>query len=136
MTDDSIKLHIKKRREEMAITQGEMAEKLGIDRNTYRSIENGNTRILNSHIAKISEILSTSVEELVFGYNPSKSGTDALLEDYKQLSYKQMEALKEEYEKRITHLKSLLANSEEKVALLSQQVEDKQEIIVLLKSRK
>lgn len=120
----------------MDITQLEMAEKLGIDRNTYRSIENGSTKILNAHISQISEILQTSIEELVFGYKPAKEENSSQLEDYKALSDKQMENLKRSYEKQLQEMKERLDKSEEIINILKQQIRDKEEIIALLKSHK
>ena len=65
MTDEDIKRSIRLKREELGMTQKELAERLGIDRNTVRSLETGGTRMLNAHLYSIVEIFGMDVLDLI-----------------------------------------------------------------------
>ena len=67
MTDKSIKENIRRRREELGITQGELALRLGMDRTSYRNLEIGGTRMINPHLEAIASQLDTTVAGLLFG---------------------------------------------------------------------
>ena len=47
MDNESIKKNIMKLRLEHNLSQGDMADALGVARNTYRSVEKGNTRMVS-----------------------------------------------------------------------------------------
>lgn len=69
MDDSTIKRNIVRARKEKALSQEEMARQLGMDRSTYRAIENGSTRLLNNHLEEIARRLDSSVLRLVSGYD-------------------------------------------------------------------
>ena len=70
MNNDSIKENIIRKRTEEGISQEEMARRLDVSRNTYRSIEKGQTNIISRRLDEIAALLNVSVEELVLGYKP------------------------------------------------------------------
>lgn len=68
MDNDSIKVNIVRKRTEEGISQDEMARRLRISRNTYRSIEKGTAKVISERLNEIASSLNTSAEELVLGY--------------------------------------------------------------------
>ena len=66
-------LKIKKYRELKNYTQDYMAEKLDISQNTYSKIENGGIKLTVHRLKQISDILETTVEEIINGENPQRS---------------------------------------------------------------
>lgn len=70
MDNDSIKVNIVRKRTEEGISQDEMARRLRISRNTYRSIEKGTAKVISERLNEIASSLNTSAEELVLGYKP------------------------------------------------------------------
>ena len=91
MDDKHIKTTIRSYREARRISQIEMAERLGIDRNTYRNIEHGRTRLLSVHLPRIAQELGVSVDELCLGYRVGDPDSDPSLN-----------LLREEYEHRMS----------------------------------
>ena len=56
---------IKQRREELGITQGQMAKELGLSTSSgYNHYENGNRRLTANLIPIIARVLQCSIEEL------------------------------------------------------------------------
>ena len=81
--DPEIKRNILRRRKELKISQAEMAQQLNIDRNTYRYIETGGTTIVSGYLDKIADILGTTAEELLIGFDPYNIDSDPRLEEFK-----------------------------------------------------
>lgn len=52
MDDATIKNNLEKKRNELGLSQTEMARRLEISLNAYRKLEKGKTRILNEHVEK------------------------------------------------------------------------------------
>lgn len=136
MTDDGIKSFIKLKRTEKAITKTAMAAMLGIDRNTYHNIEEGKTRILNVHIARISEILGLDVVDLVNGYTGAEYPERQEMTDIIGKYESRLRDEKNQHEDEIAALKSRIAHLEEILEMQRRQLRDKEDIINLLKSRK
>lgn len=133
MDNASIKENICKKRNEEGISQEEMARKIGVVRNTYRKIEKGSVRLLSEHLDSIAEALGTSPEELVLGYK-HMDGTAELEE--MQASYEsRYRSLADTYEGIITQLKEELKAKENEIRDLRSTIEDKNEIIALLKRK-
>ena len=61
-----LNLTIKSRRKSLGITQGQMAMRLGITRQAYNRIENGETRLVTSKLPEISKLLGMSEDGLFF----------------------------------------------------------------------
>lgn len=136
MTDDGIKSFIKLKRTEKAITKTAMAAMLGIDRNTYHNIEEGKTRILNVHIARISEILGLDVVDLVNGYTGAEYPERQEMTDIIGKYESRLRDEKNQHEDEIAALKSRITHLEEILEMQRRQLRDKEDIINLLKSRK
>jgi hypothetical protein len=133
--DNKIKEHIYQNRESKGISQKEMAEKLGLDRTTYRSIEKGKTKLLNSHIYEIAEHLNISTEELVLGYFPD-SESCATLEEYKTDMEEKIRKINSDHEKQVFALNKEIDNLKALNKELSARIKDKEDIIRLLKNSK
>lgn len=120
MDDNSIKEIIALLREKKGLSQTELANRIGIDRNTYRNLEKGDTRILSPHIEAIAKELGTTTEHLLLG-------TD--LEEERKLSLNDIDA-------RETELVSIVRNMySEKISMLEKEVADLKELVEILKSR-
>lgn len=131
MDNGSIKENIFKKRNEEGLSQDEMAQRLGIVRNTYRKIEKGSAKLVSDHINTIAEVLGTSAEELVLGYKPL-DGT-RMLEDLRIKYETRISEAAESYESRIAYLESTLSAREREIRDLREIVESKNEIISLMK---
>ncbi|MBR2129069.1 MAG: helix-turn-helix transcriptional regulator [Bacteroidales bacterium] len=121
MDNRSVKNNIQNFRKARRLTQEETALRLGISLTAYRDMEKGKTAIINPNIAKLAEILDTSIEELLLGYKPSEHN-NGLLENMQQEYGGQITIL----ERRITDLENLVRSHEETIR-------SKNEIITMLK---
>lgn len=134
MDEKTIKNNISRRRRMLSISQTEMAELLDIDRNTYRNIESGKTRILNCHLEAIAGILRISVEELL-GFSPDAVREKALLQDAQAAYGSKVEALTKEYEDRIAESAATITALKKRISELEETVRDKCEIISFLREK-
>lgn len=134
MDNISVKKNISRTRENLRITQEEMAEKLGISRNTYRSIEKGRTRLVNDHLDRIASILDISAEELVLGYAPERNG-QAMLGEIQEEYESRLKEMDRIHAEQIAELKSDIRELNEKVTLLEELIDTKNEIISMLRKR-
>ncbi|MBO8479350.1 MAG: helix-turn-helix domain-containing protein [Bacteroidetes bacterium] len=123
MDNRSIKNNICKSRKEKKITQQQMAERLGISRNSYRKIESGNTVLVNDHVMHIANLLDKSPDEIVLGYSASED------------SGKLLEEMNMEYARKIDELNGTISFLRERVRLLEDLVRTKDEIISMLKKK-
>ena len=115
MDDATIKNNLEKKRNELGLSQTEMARRLEISLNAYRKLEKGKTRILNEHVGKFAEKTGTSVAELVNGFEPISSATERI-NDIKERD------LEDGYIKTIASLKA-------DIERLNERLQDKDEII-------
>ncbi len=134
MDNGIVKLNIINRRKELKLTQAEMAERLGISRNAYRSIERGETRLISENIDRIAAILENTAEELVLGYTPSPANGKTL-NDLKEEFSSMARNRETEYENRINILSLKISSLEAKIDLLEDLVRTKDEIIHMLKKQ-
>ena len=114
-------LHLEKKRNELGLSQTEMARRLEISLNAYRKLEKGKTRILNEHVGKFAEETGISVAELVNGFEPVnsfESGLDSIKEAYD----KKIRALEDGYLSEIKAMK-------EEIRRLNEKLQDKEEVI-------
>lgn len=114
MDEESVKKRILGFRMERKLSQKEMADKLGISRNAYRAIENGQTRMLSAHLDAIAQIANTSTEELVLGYKPADIQS---LNDIKAAYESRINNEREEYLRQIEQLRLELKRKDETIAL-------------------
>ena len=134
MDNGIVKLNIINRRKELKLTQAELAERLGISRNAYRSIERGETRLISENIDRIAAILENTAEELVLGYTPSPANGKTL-NDLKEEFSSMARNRETEYENRINILSLKISSLEAKIDLLEDLVRTKDEIIHMLKKQ-
>ena len=121
MDDATIKNNLEKKRNELGLSQTEMARRLEISLNAYRKLEKGKTRILNEHVEKFAEKTGTSVAELVNGFEPRNSAMVGL-NDVKENYDKKLRVLEDGYIKEIAMLKT-------EIERLNDKIKDKDEII-------
>ena len=121
MDNATIKNNLVKKRNELGLSQTEMARRLEISLNAYRKLEKGKTRILNEHVEKFAEKTGTSVAELVNGFEPINSAM-AGLNDVKENYDKKLRVLEDGYIKEIAMLKA-------EIERLNEKLRDKDEII-------
>ena len=134
MDEITIKSNIERERERQGISQTEMAERLGIDRNSYRNLEKGPTRIINSNLDKVSDILGVSTEKLVLGYEPSASESLSL-HDYEQKYKSEKARLIEDYEVQLEILRTKLSDQIKINETLEKALEDNKAFVGYLTKR-
>lgn len=121
MDDATIKNNLERKRNELGLSQTEMARRLEISLNAYRKLEKGKTRILNEHVGKFAEKAGVSVAELVNGFEPISS-VQVGLNDVKESYDRKLRALEDGYLKEIAVLKA-------EIERLNDKLNDKDEII-------
>lgn len=138
MDNDSIKVNIVRKRTEEGISQDEMARRLRISRNTYRSIEKGTAKVISERLNEIASSLNTSAEELVLGYKPVERSSE--MEDIrmefdsaKNRYEKEKASLIADYENRINVLTDHIASLESTISNMREIIDSKNEIISLMK---
>lgn len=128
MDNGSIKDNIRKFRKERNMTQGELANRLGISATGYRELEKGNTAILNANFMKIAQILEVTVEELILGFHPVYDESKAMNEAHAVYGNKV-----ENLEKRIEEMSRHISLLEDNLRAKDEIIKDKNEIISMLK---
>ena len=130
MDERSVKENLKRVRKGLKLTQQEMAERVGLSRNAYVSLESGPTRMLNESLERVAELAEMPVTELVTGY-PTPVALQA-----------ELDAVRVGSERRIAELEALIAAREGEIAALKGHIESmkdtlrtKDEIISLLKKK-
>ena len=131
MDNASIKENIFRIRTEKGLSQDEMARKLGVVRNTYRKIEKGDIRLISEHVSELAMIFGISEEELILGYKPAADS--GLMEDARAEYDTRLAALTSAYENTISRLRSEIESRDAEIRDLRSMIEDKNEIISLLK---
>ncbi len=98
-------------RNSMNLTQAEMAEKLGISRQSYINLEHGKTLLVSKQLTRLSKLSGIPEEKLLFGYCRSELESEGLreIEVYKQ----RLSVMKESYDGKVSIL-------EEKISVLSE----------------
>ena len=131
MDEKTVKQRIKTYRKESKLSQKELADKIGISRNAYIGIENGNTRIFNEKLQKIAELTDTTIEKLVLGYEPVENADMKLGEiqvEFKEKTRK----MQEEYESRLAEKDNTILLLKELVNSLQESIRTKDSIIAML----
>ena len=133
MDNNSIKENIRKFRFQSKLTQSDMADKLGIERNTYRNIESGQTVLIHRRLEDIARILGVSLPDILLGYDPKETMSGIMREDEVAYGERQKEilGLKSENES----LKKKIFSLELMQEQLLGRVRDKDELIIFLKEK-
>lgn len=129
MDNRSVKQRICKLREEKGVSQKWMADRLGIDRNTYREIEAGKTEIIYKRLPEIAVLLGVSLEALF----REDDAAGERLEEAKAEYGKQMKRLTDSYDLKLRDLEKELSSKNEIIDILKKQIRDKEDIITLLR---
>lgn len=126
--DKKLKENIARLRELKSISQTEMAERLGISRNAFRSIEKGCTMLISDRIDAIAEVLGVTTEELMLDMDSPVS----VMADVAEKIYKtNLDALRNEND----GLRSQIAIRERLLKRQEENLQDKQATIDLLRKR-
>lgn len=138
MDNDSIKVNIVRKRTEEGISQDEMAKRLRISRNTYRSIEKGTAKVISERLNEIASSLNTSAEELVLGYKTVERNSEVEdirmeFDSAKNRYEKEKASLIADYENRINVLTDHIASLESTISNMREIIDSKNEIISLMK---
>lgn len=122
MDNKTVKENIYRIRKEKKITQQQMAERLGMSRNSYRRIESGDTVLVNDHIVQIADLLEMSPDELLLGDSASDGR-------------KILDEMRVGYAQEISDRNRTISSLEERIRLLEDLVRTKDEIITMLKKQ-
>lgn len=136
MDDNSIKDNICRIRKEKGLSQNEMAERLGMERNSYRSIEKGPVKIINPTLFKIAEVFGVPVIQLITGADEAPSADSLLGEKDESPAYGRIKVLEEkadELSRQTARLEGRVSDLEEMNGILKARLKDKEDIIALLK---
>ena len=137
MDDSAIKARIKARRDALGLSQGDMADRLGIVRNTYANIERpGGTKLTIELLGRIAMELRVSAEELFLGYRPCHPGDSRSLEDARAGYLEKEKAMTDDYEARLEADRELIAALRDNIASLKKLLEEKEQTIAVLKKRR
>lgn len=104
MDNGTIKKNMESIRLSRRLSQEEMAEVLGIARNTYRNIEKGPTKLISETVIKFAEWAEVTPEEVVLGYLPVED-TDSTLKDVREKCNERIRILTEDYESRLEKMR-------------------------------
>jgi len=72
MNDKEIGAKIRSIRLSLGLTQAEVAERVGIQQESFRKFETGETHIINPHLEDITKALDTDIPELFMCYDFDK----------------------------------------------------------------
>lgn len=129
MDNESIKKNLLKVRLEHNMSQEDMAEVLGVARNTYRSIEKGSTKLISDTVMKVADWAGMEPEEIVLGYMPSEEKGSQKLKDVRERFNLRVKTITDEYENRLELLrkendmfKDLLKEKDENIRTLRSMV--------------
>lgn len=100
MNNDTVKKNLENIRLNKKLSQEEMANVLGVARNTYRNIEKGRTKLISDTVMKVAEWAEITPEEVVLGYVPLDE-KDSVLKETRERLNDRIRALTEEYEARL-----------------------------------
>ncbi len=135
MDEKTIKNNLSRSRKEAGISQEVLAERLHMNRNTYRNIETGRTRIINRHMEKIAAELDTTVEELILGYKIGDPDSDPRWEDMRNEQKSRYQALLNSYERKIDEDAQRLSLQDRRIEELKASLRDKTDLIAFLKEK-
>lgn len=128
MECEQIRERIKRVRRAKNYSQKFMAESLQMSSNSYREIETGTTKLINSRLYKIAEILDLSMENLIFGYVTQDEYVQAIKKLEREHTIK--------IENLIVDHKIEIAKLEGKVTELQGKIDTREKIIGVLQEKR
>lgn len=105
MDNISVKKNLENIRLSNNLSQEEMANVLGIARNTYRNIEKGGTKLISDTVMKVAEWADLTPEEVVLGYAPVEDRESLLRETRERLNGR-IRTITDDYEAKLERLRS------------------------------
>lgn len=66
MDNQTIKANIRAIRESKGLTQEQVAQRLGINRQSYWTLENGKTQLVSERLFDIANVLNTPLKKIIF----------------------------------------------------------------------
>lgn len=135
MDEKTIKNNLSRNRKEAGLSQEVLAERLHMNRNTYRNIETGRTRIINRHMDKIAAELKMTVEELILGYRIGDPDSDPRWEDLRNEQKNRYQALLNSYEQKIDEDAQRLSLQDRRIEELKASLRDKTDLIAFQKEK-
>lgn len=134
MDDLTIRGNLKKRRQELGLTQTEMASRLDISLNAYRKLEKGPTLLINQQMDKFAKATGISLAELVNGFEPSDPGENNL-NDLRNTYEQRLGSLKNEYSSEILRLQKENETLAERISDKNNEITAKDKLIAFLEKR-
>ena len=134
MDNDSIKQNLQRIRLEQNMSQGQMADALGIARNTYRKIEKGRTRLISDTILKVADVIGITPEEVVLGYAPSEETSGMLKEAREQFNLR-IKDLTDDYELKLECLRAEISLLKDLIREKDDNLRTQKSIVALLEKR-
>lgn len=126
MNNDTVKKNLENIRLNRKLSQEEMANVLGVARNTYRNIEKGRTKLISDTVMKVAEWAEITPEEVVLGYVPIDD-KDSVLKETRERLNERIRVLTEEYEAKLERQRT-------EIDLLRELIKEKDDNIRTLKS--
>lgn len=126
MDEKSIIDNLERMRSDRGFTQNEVAEKIGISRNTYVNLISGRTKVISEHLQPLSLLFGVELEELLLGYKPIKS-TELKLQGYNEFEELRL-ALVNKYEDELSAMKEKIKEKDETIGDLRNHIKTLQEI--------
>ena len=105
MDNISVKKNLENIRLSNNLSQEEMANVLGIARNTYRNIEKGGTKLISDTVMKVAEWADLTPEEVVLGYAPV-ADRESLLRETRERLNGRIRTITDDYEAKLERLRS------------------------------
>lgn len=134
--DPQIKNNLTRLRSEQNLSQLDLADKIGISRNTYRNIEVGKTCLVHKSLDKIARALGVSPEILILGYDPLDVDSDPRLEEVRRSLELRSNQERELSQKEMDRLMAENYDLKEKIAILKQAMDAKDQLIDYIKNGK
>jgi len=132
MDNKSVKKNIRESRHAAGLSQAEMADRLGLSKTAYNNLESGGTKLISGKVEMIAEVLNTSAEKLVLGYEPVPK-TSGRLKDMTEEFDVEKARIINDYEDQLEKLRKQFKTLNEYVELLKDSNRTKDEIISMLK---
>ncbi|MGN0538280.1 MAG: helix-turn-helix domain-containing protein [Candidatus Fimenecus sp.] len=96
MSTDTFAYRLKTRREELNYSRKGLAEESNIPENTIRNLESGKTKFPRADtLFMLSDILDISPQYLLYGGSKMNAYTDSIIKEMANLSYDQINEIKE-----------------------------------------
>lgn len=134
VNNDTIKTNIRKLRIGENLTQGEMAEKVGMKLPSYLCVETGKVRLISKHVERIAGAFGLSTEELVNGF-PVHEDAERLLREEQAAFQEEKTSLRQQYEETLRRKDELLASKEELIRSLRETIRNQEDIIKMLEKQ-